>query len=246
MKYMIPLLCLVASVVASVDFSNWHPPHNGEVRSPCPVLNSLANHDILPRDGLNYSVPMLVKALGEAINVSSELATSLATLGVGLGSNPADGTFDLDDLEKHNALEHDASLSRKDYDLGGQDQAFCPQVFNETLSFYNGATDVGIPEVAAARWGRIQSSKANNPQFVYGEKQRFPSYFESGSYYQLFMNPATKEAPVKWIEILFREERMPYNEGWRPINRIDGLSVADVNLQLALHTPEKLPVSAES
>jgi hypothetical protein len=34
---------------------------------------------------------------------------------------------------------------------------------------------------------------------------------------------------------------MPFNEGWRPTNRIDGLSVAQNVLQIALNTPEKLP-----
>jgi hypothetical protein len=40
------------------------------------------------------------------------------------------------------------------------------------------------------------------------------------------------------------EERMPWKEGWRPINRIDGLTTAQVTLQLALHTPEKLDDSS--
>jgi hypothetical protein len=33
---------------------------------------------------------------------------------------------------------------------------------------------------------------------------------------------------------------MPYNEGWRPVNPINGLSIAQIVLQLALYTPEKL------
>jgi len=35
---------------------------------------------------------------------------------------------------------------------------------------------------------------------------------------------------------------MPFNEGWRPINLVDGLSIAQNVLLLALSTPEeKLP-----
>jgi hypothetical protein len=33
----------------------------GSVRSPCPGLNSLANHGFLPRSGKNISIPVLVK-----------------------------------------------------------------------------------------------------------------------------------------------------------------------------------------
>jgi hypothetical protein len=36
---------------------------------------------------------------------------------------------------------------------------------------------------------------------------------------------------------------MPWKEGWRPTNRIDAISMAQTVLQLALHTPEKLPAS---
>lgn len=48
-----------------------------------------------------------------------------------------------------------------------------------------------------------------------------------------------------WLEVSFtnnmiEQERLPWNEGWRPTtNRIDGLSTAQVTLQLALNTPEK-------
>ena len=55
-------------------------------------------------------------------------------------------------MNKHNAIEHDGSLTRMDFDLGGEDQKFCPEIFEETLSYYNGATEIGLEEVAAARW----------------------------------------------------------------------------------------------
>jgi hypothetical protein len=148
---------------------------------------------------------MLVLAMGSGLNVSAEVATSLSTLGLTLSKDPSSKAFDLDDLNKHNAIEHDASLSRKDYDLGGDAQAFNEEVFNETLSYFNGATDIGLEEVAAARWGRIQSSKNNNPKALYGDKQLFPSHFESSAYYQLFLNSTKGKASVKWIKIFFRE-----------------------------------------
>ena len=51
-------LALVASMLIGLeaascktDFKNWHPPVLGYARSPCPLLNSLANHHVLPHDG---------------------------------------------------------------------------------------------------------------------------------------------------------------------------------------------------
>ncbi|KAF2032269.1 Cloroperoxidase [Setomelanomma holmii] len=240
------LLILAFVVLASADanFADWHPPQDGEVRSPCPALNALANHGILPRDGHNLTAPMLVKALGEGLNVSAETTNMLAATGLSVSKDPESGAFNLDDLNKHNAVEHDASLSRKDFDLGGESQDFYPSVFAETLSYFNGKSEVEIPDVAAARWGRVQSSNATNPKFTYSNNQYFPSYFESSAYFQLFKDSKTNKASVEWIDIFFREERMPYNEGWRPVNPISGLSIAQTVLQLALHTPEKLPAGS--
>jgi hypothetical protein len=39
--------------------------------------------------------------------------------------------------------------------------------------------------------------------------------------------------------LLAEEERFPYKEGWRPLNSVNGFSMAGVMLQLALHTPEE-------
>jgi hypothetical protein len=203
MKLFLLVCALIALVYADANFADWHPKGEGEVRSPCPALNSLANHGILPRDGKNLTVPVLVKALGDGLNISPEIATALSGNGVLLSKNPSSGAFDLDDLNKHDAIEHDASLSRKDIDLGGNAN-FDARTFQQTISFYKGASDIGLDQVADARWGRVQDSKAKNPKLVYGDAQRFPSYFESSAYYQLFKNPDTGKARLDWIKIFFR------------------------------------------
>jgi hypothetical protein len=205
MRFLLLISALVAVVIAQANFEAWSPSSNEDARSPCPALNALANHGILPREGRNYTVPVVVKALGEGLNVSSEIATTLSHLAVLVSADPASGAFDLDDLNKHNAIEHDASLSRQDFDLGGDAHTFDSDVFAETLKFFGGASDVGIKEVAAARWGRIQASKSRNTKFTYGENQTFPSYFESSNYFSLFKKPKTNLASVEWIKIFFRK-----------------------------------------
>ncbi|ORY19713.1 hypothetical protein BCR34DRAFT_1268 [Clohesyomyces aquaticus] len=47
-----------------LDFGQWHPLVPGDVRSPCPALNSLANHCFLPCDGKNLSVPLVERQKG--------------------------------------------------------------------------------------------------------------------------------------------------------------------------------------
>jgi hypothetical protein len=124
-------------------------------------------------------------------------------IGIAMSKDLASGSFQLDELSAHNEVEHDGSLSRRELDMGGDATHFCAETFNETLSYFNGAKEIGIPEVAAARWGRLQSSKANNPKFTYGDKQYFPSYSESAACYQLFKDPVTMKASVDWIKTIF-------------------------------------------
>jgi hypothetical protein len=38
--------------------------------------------------------------------------------------------------------------------------------------------------------------------------------------------------------IVSGEERLPFREGWRPVNHIDGFSVAQAVLQISMLTPE--------
>lgn len=144
---------VVAAHVSGNGKHDWHAPVRGDVRSPCPALNSLANHGYIPRDGKKLGVSMVVKALGKALNVSEETATTLAKGGLRTSSDPASGTFSLEDLRKHNMIEHDASLSRKDTSVDGDNFSFNREVFDEFLSHFKGSSGViTIPAAAAARW----------------------------------------------------------------------------------------------
>jgi hypothetical protein len=78
-------------------------------RSPCPLLNSLANHNILPHNGRNITLPMVEIAFKKYINMGSDVAVATASGALALSSTP--GSFDLDDVNAHNVIEHDGSLS---------------------------------------------------------------------------------------------------------------------------------------
>jgi hypothetical protein len=43
------------------------------------------------------------------------------------------------------------------------------------------------------------------------------------------------------ITVTAEQERLPFREGWRPVNRLDGFALALNILQLAMFTPEKAP-----
>lgn len=94
------------------------PRQNGDVRSPCPALNALANHGYLPRDGKNIGPLDLVRALKNGYHLSTVLACILS-----FGSMFLLGQFrsvSLSDLARHNMIEHNASLVHRDDNNGAE------------------------------------------------------------------------------------------------------------------------------
>ncbi|KAL5427932.1 hypothetical protein PMIN04_001132 [Paraphaeosphaeria minitans] len=239
MKVVTTTLTLVSLAAAQFNYDDWHAPASGDLRSPCPVLNALANHGFLPRDGRNITQGVLIKATS-AVNLSTEVTADLFLAALKTSSDPASGAFTFQDLKKHNVIEHDGSLSRVDTGTpGAGDQEFNRVVFNEFKSYFKGATQISLPLAAAARWGRVKSARKINPNFVYGPSQRFNSYAETSIYFQLLRDPTKGTVPLNWLDILFCEERLPAREGWKTPASINGLGSGGVLLQLAMATDEK-------
>ena len=115
-KMFLPTVLSIATLLSSasaIDFSQWAPPGDGDVRSPCPGLNSLANHNIIPHSGKGLTVKILTDAMEQAFNIGFDLRTILAVGGVFASPTALlNGQMDLDHLDKHNFIEHDGSLSR--------------------------------------------------------------------------------------------------------------------------------------
>jgi hypothetical protein len=157
---------------------------------------------------------------------------------MGLQSAPNDlaTTFDLNDLDQHNfPIEHDASLSRQDAYFGN-DYAFDQGVFNQVLAYYEGMEETSIPVASKARYHRVETARASNPEFIYGVRQLVLSTGETALYLSTMGDPTTGVAPVKYVKSLFGEsailkppaffcrrltngiekERLPYELGWTP------------------------------
>jgi hypothetical protein len=74
------------------------------------MLNTLANHDFLPREGRNFTLPIVKHALRTGLNVSEDIAELLFKFALTTNPAPNATTWGLDTLGNHNILEHDASL----------------------------------------------------------------------------------------------------------------------------------------
>jgi hypothetical protein len=96
----------------------YEPPSDSDSRSACPMLNALSNHSILPHSGKNITFRQLNTAVRQSFNFAPSFCFFVPTFAANfLGRSYWTDTFDLAELSKHNAIEHDASLTRQDVAL---------------------------------------------------------------------------------------------------------------------------------
>ncbi|KKK17482.1 hypothetical protein P175DRAFT_0522587 [Aspergillus ochraceoroseus IBT 24754] len=225
---------------AELDFTQWHPAGPSDLRCGCPAMNSLANHGFINHNGSNITVGEVVPLMQEVFHLSEELASIVTGLALLAADNPASGTFSLAMLNRHNIFEHDASLTRKDFYLGGDGHTIDPPSLKSFLAHFEGKQWVDLNDAAAARYARVLLSRAKNPDFTYRDQQVITSYGETIKYFRTMVDPRSNRTSAEFVKILFSEERLPVKEGWqRPAEEISGFSLASDVTQLALRTPEK-------
>ena len=97
------------------NWPDYIPPRDGDSRSACPMLNALANHGILPHDGKNITFRELNEKVHQTFNFAPSFCFFASKFPAEfLGRSYWSDKFDLEELSKHNAIEHDASLTRQD------------------------------------------------------------------------------------------------------------------------------------
>lgn len=111
------------------------PPGNGASRCSCPALNAMANHGgcnalflcvvsesevvssvpgVIPRDGRDITFRELNTALQNTYNFAPTFCFFVPhTIAGILDRSYWTGRFDLSDVDVHNGIEHDASLTRE-------------------------------------------------------------------------------------------------------------------------------------
>lgn len=209
-------LFITSTLAIAREFPPWTAPSHDDVRSPCPALNTLANHGIIPKSGRGLSIRMLQRALGDTYNIGLDVSTIFAIGGLLTSPHPFRGTFDLSDLKKHNFIEHDASLSREDLGISGDAVTFRPDIWAGVIGEFKGMANTTIEAAAAARAKRVAISSSRDTAFIYTRKTKLLSYGETALYLGAFGGLKTGVASVDWINTWFTEERLPIAEGWTP------------------------------
>nr|AAC49193.1 putative peroxidase [Aspergillus nidulans] len=210
---LVPTFFLFGSAAAELDFEQWHPAGLGDLRCGCPAMNSLANHGFINHNGSNITVNEVIPLMQEVFHLSEELATIVTGLAVLSADDPASGIFNLDMLNRHNIFEHDASLTRKDFYLGGDGHTIDQPTLDEFLSYFDGKEWIDLNDAAAARYARVLDSREKNPSFLYQDQQLITSYGETIKYFRTMVDPRSNKTSAEFVRILFTEERLPVRKG---------------------------------
>ncbi|RYP27141.1 hypothetical protein DL768_011293 [Monosporascus sp. mg162] len=199
----------------------WKPPGEGDVRGPCPMLNTLANHGHLPHNGKGIDKDMAIEALSSVLNWDVSIVSDLYDFAQPTNPNPNATTIDLNHLTRHNILEHDGSLSRQDANFGPAD-VFNEEIWNETISYFTGPT-IDLAMASKARTARVVTSASTNPQFTLPQIGAHFIYGETAAYQAVFgewnlgaENPKDMIlTPKELVQYFFLNERLPHELGWK-------------------------------
>ncbi|KAH6910875.1 Chloroperoxidase [Coprinopsis sp. MPI-PUGE-AT-0042] len=231
-------------------------PKKGDLRGPCPGLNTLANHGVslkwLPRDGVATPAQMVI-AVQEGFNMRNDRARGATytahllngnleydLLSIG-GKTPKTGPDPpapavVGGLNTHDTFEGDASMTRADAFFGDNFSFNAPlfeQFKNFSMVYGNGFWNDTV--AAEFRFHRIQESIRNNPEFeilghrhgtAYGEASFPAAFFVDG---RKTGSEAGQLDMVAAAELFFKDGRFP-NDFHRPSAPVDGSTAGAIFL----------------
>ncbi|KAL3465625.1 Chloroperoxidase [Aspergillus heterothallicus] len=202
------------------DPHHWRPAGPGDFRGPCPMMNTLANHNFLPHDGRNLTRDVVVNALGSALNFNASLASLMFDMAIIANPEPNATYFTLDQLNRHNVLEHDASLSRADA-IDGSNHIFNATIFAQSRAFWTAPT-LTAQMLANSKLARQVVSRAFNPTYRFTQTTEQFSLGEVAAPIIVFGDLEKGEVERDLVEYFFENERLPTELGWSA--KVEGIT----------------------
>lgn len=218
----------------------YHPASPTDLRAPCPVLNSLANHGLISRSGRSITSTELTAALrylGLGATVTSLLVnTSFKVHSDDTEPNPPPGTsgfglrdssqtnpsgipiLNLDQVGRPHAIEHDVSLTREDRALGDCIRLNA-DLYEQMLSCARHEGDGAwfhVKDLGRFRKRRYVDQTRRNDQLVFDKKRHYVACAEAAGVQAVFGQGMSGKVPREYMEAVFSDERLPFDEGWRP------------------------------
>eukprot|EP00475_Leptophrys_vorax_P019696 TRINITY_DN26_c0_g1_i1.p1 TRINITY_DN26_c0_g1~~TRINITY_DN26_c0_g1_i1.p1 ORF type:complete len:239 (-),score=64.52 TRINITY_DN26_c0_g1_i1:34-750(-) len=191
--------------------NSWLPAEHEDKRSPCPALNTLANHGYVNHNGSGILQSDLTDALVRVYQVDEGLAAGFVDLAssMGVGYTGEDGNkyFDLDAFNKHNVIEHDASLTREDF--GDDGDNFTPRKYliEQLKDLSEDGVSLGFKEMAQARKLRVAQESSRDASYSLDDTRETFAYFEAALTVRVLGTGTS--IPLEFVDSFFGQERIP-------------------------------------
>ncbi|EKM77181.1 hypothetical protein AGABI1DRAFT_122208 [Agaricus bisporus var. burnettii JB137-S8] len=213
----------------------WKPLKHGDIRGPCPGLNTLASHGYLPHNGI-ATPAQIINAVQEGFNMENSVARLVvyaAHLVDDVTGPSPQAPANAAGLNTHALFEGDASMTRADA-FFGDNHSFNETLFDEFTAFSNrfGAGKYNLTVAAEYRFHRIQESIATNPNFSFVSSRFFTAYAESVFPINFFIDGRQGDGQLD-LDVargFFQNMHMPdgFHRASKPMG-IEGLEIANVH-----------------
>lgn len=177
-------------------------PFTKKYATPCPMLNTLMKMCLLdPKK--EWSTQDVQDAL-KNIKMSEFLSFLLAT-STNNALKSQNLLFSAKSLQKHNFIEHDASISRKDDNLGDHIH-FNKERFDLIKKYFREQKYITLKEFTEYRYNLYKKSLKENPKFTFGVNQYFTVGAETCAIFILLSE--NDKLSLKKLRHLFENETL--------------------------------------
>ena len=208
----------------------WQAPSAADVRSPCPGLNTLANHAVINRSGKDITDEAIRNGFRDIYGVDESLSNTL--LGQIKNLKNADGSLNLDSLRKHNEVEHDASLVHDD-SFNGANWVTNQTLVNTLPQFSTDKKVLTLKDLGKYRKFRYDVCKANDVDFTFGIKQQALAYLEASTLVTVFGD--AKSISLDAAMTFLGKEQLPEGHHPRTTNLITLGESSKIAAQIKFH-----------
>ena len=171
-------------------------------KTPCPVVNALINMGYLDQND-EWKKEEVQNALKKI--KMSRLASFLLTNSLHNTLKDENLKFTVKNLQKHNVIEHDASISREDYHLG-DNIMFNKKRFNLIYKYFKNQNKITLKEFTEYRYHLYKKSHKENNDFIFGSKEYSSTLAETCAIFILLSQDDRLE--LKKLEKVFEEETL--------------------------------------
>ncbi|KAI9354136.1 hypothetical protein DFJ73DRAFT_828049 [Zopfochytrium polystomum] len=182
----------------------------------------------------------------QTVGTDITIANILASAALTRTSNTTDANgipyiLDLVQLGIHGGLEHDVSMTRSDIALGDS-YHLNRTLYDQLKTFASDPRYISQSDVVSFRAVREADSRARNPSLTFGLREQFLASVEASIVLMLLADPddADKRVRLDWADVLFLEERLPFDLGWS----IRPLGIAEARSRALQINPAVAPVFA--